>query len=557
MRSPHCTWALALAAAAGAAAQDTPPPVLRSAYVVFLRGAPVGREEVTLRSDATGTLVTAEGRLSAPAGIITRKAELRYRSDWSPDSFSLDADIAGGDLLLRTSFRDGAAITEGSQSGRPVAVSHAVSPRPVMIANTVFAGYAALARRLGAVSAGDTLRAYVVPQAEIALRVESVQGARMQVGTSFLNVRTYGLVLASPGGDVAVSLTAGEDGTLLRLDIPLQAIEVLRADLAASTSRTEVYSNAGDEAVTIPAAGFNLGATLTRAAAPEAGRGSRSPARLPAVVLVSGAAVGDRDGFALGTPTLAQLAGAVAEAGFVVVRYDKRGNGQSGGRAESATIADFAEDARAVVRWLAGRRDIDPRRIAAVGHGEGAWIAMLAATRERRIAAVASIAGPSSRGADLILEQQQLALDLLDLPPGEREKRVALQKQIQAAVATGKGWEAVPPEVRRQADTPWFQSIVAFDPGRVVKDVKAPLLLVHGELDRQVPVAHVDRLADLARKGDSRSVEVVVVRGVNHLLVPAATGEVGEYASLKDRAVSRDLIEAVTGWLRRALPAVR
>jgi hypothetical protein len=46
----------------------------------------------------------------------------------------------------------------------------------------------------------------------------------------------------------------------------------VRADVAASTSRTQVYSNPGDEAVTIPAVGFNLGATLTAA-----GAGVRGP----------------------------------------------------------------------------------------------------------------------------------------------------------------------------------------------------------------------------------------------------------------------------------------
>ena len=72
--------------------------------------------------------------------------------------------------------------------------------------------------------------------------------------------------------------------------------------------------------------------------------------------------------------------------------------------------------------------------------------------------------------------------------------------------------------------------------------MRQPLLFVHGELDKQVPVAHADRLADLARKeSDSKSVEVVVVRGVNHLLVPAITGEVSEYASLTDRNVSKDV----------------
>ena len=199
-------------------------------------------------------------------------------------------------------------------------------------------------------------------------------------------------------------------------------------------------------------------------------------------------------------PTLAQLAGAIADAGFLAVRYDKRGFGQSGGRAESATIQDYAEDVRAVVRWLLQRKDVDPKRIAVVGHSEGAWVALLAAAREKRISAVASIAGPATTGAELVLEQQQRALDQMKLTPEERDKKVALQKQIQSAVLTGKGWELIPKDERRAADTPWFQSLLIFDPAKVIKDVKQPLFFVHGALDKQVPPAHADRLADMARK---------------------------------------------------------
>ena len=122
---------------------------------------------------------------------------------------------------------------------------------------------------------------------------------------------------------------------------------------------------------------------------------------------------------------------------------------------------------------------------------------------------------------------------------------------------SGAGWDGIPPDVRKQADTPWFQSLLTFQPARVIRDVRQPLLLVHGVLDQQVPVSHVDRLVDVARKeGRSRSLEVVTVRGVNHLLVPATTGHISEYGSLPDRAVSKDVIDTVSAWLTKTFKAV-
>jgi pimeloyl-ACP methyl ester carboxylesterase len=568
MRFFYFTCALALTLAAPAAldearaeaAQQAPATAKPTGYTIFLRGTAVGREEVTVREDATGTTIIVQGRLGAPLNVVTRRAEMKYTADDTPERFTLDGSANGADVSVRTSFVNGTAQTEGNQGTAKIATSHQFSPKAVVLPNGVFSLYAALADRLSRVTAGAELKAYILPLAEIGVRVVSDQPERIQVGTAFLDVQRYDLLFSNPGGDLAVSLTAGDGGRLIRLSIPAQAIEVVREDVASPTSRTQVISNPGDEAVVIPAVGFNLGATITKPSspAPASATGPGAAGRMPAVILLSGSGVGDRDGLVQGVPTLAQLAGAIADAGFLAVRYDKRGFGQSGGRAESATIQDYAEDVRAVVRWLLQRKDIDPKRIAVVGHSEGAWVALLAAAREKRISAVVSIAGPATTGSELVLEQQQRALDQMKLTPEEREKKVALQKQIQGAVLTGKGWELVPQEERRAADTPWFQSLLTFDPAKVIKDVKQPLFFVHGALDKQVPPGNADRLADMARKqSDSDSIDVVVVRGVNHLLIPAFTGEVTEYPSLTDRNVSKDVSGALTAWLAKTFAAIK
>jgi pimeloyl-ACP methyl ester carboxylesterase len=561
MRCLHCIWAvLAVLGAEAAMSAQAPAPAAQTAataggstgYTIFLRGQPIGREDVAVRTDTDGITIVSEGRMSSPLNLIIRRAEFKYRPDWTPVSFALDADVAGADVLLNTTFSGGMAVSEGTQSGKPFALSHAVGTQPIVHANSVFGSYAALARRLATASAGAEFRLYVVPQAEIPVRVASASAERMQIGNTMLNVRRYELVFGNPGGDLAVNLSASaDDARLLRLNVPSQMIDVVRVDLASSTSRTEIYSNPGDEAVTIPAEGFNLGSTLTH---PRAATGVRRPV----VILLSGSNVPDREGFALGVPTLGQLAGALADAGFLVVRFDKRGYGQSGGRSESATLQDHAEDARSVLRWLSRRKDVDPKRIALLGHSDGAWVALLAAGREKKFAAVVSVAGPSSKGSELVLEQQQQALDILDLTPDLRNQRVALQKQIQAAVLTGKGWETVPPSVRKQADTPWFQSLLTFDPAKALDDVRQPLLIVHGDLDRQMPRDHAERLADLARKeSKSKSIDLVIVRGVNHLMLPAITGEVAEYATLKDKTVSPDVTRTISEWLTKTFLAIR
>ena len=54
-----------------------------------------------------------------------------------------------------------------------------------------------------------------------------------------------------------------------------------------------------------------------------------------------------------------------------------------------------------------------------------------------------------------------------------------------------------------------------------------------------MPPAHADKLAELARaRKKAGPVEVVHIAGVNHILVPAQTGEVEEYSQLKQKAIS-------------------
>jgi dienelactone hydrolase len=549
----HCTCVFLLGLPGLAVAQPQAATSKPTGYAVFLRGTAIGRELVTFHRDQSGITITSQGRLLAPLNVNIRTAEFKYQPDWTPTSFNLDATVNGGLLQLRTTFAGEKATTEGVGGGQTVSATHQVARKTLIHANGVFTSYVGLAHRLAENSEeGAEFKVYVVPQVEVTVRVKGIRTEQIQIGTTVLAVRRYELVYVNPSGEVTTNITVASDGELVSVNVPADSVDIVRDDVASSTSRTQIYSNKGDEAVTIPAVGFNLGATLTRPA------NAAANTKLPVVILLAASGIGDRDGVMQGVPTLANLAGAISESGMMAVRFDKRGNGQSGGRSESATVSDFAEDVRAIVRWLEKRPDVDPKRIAVAGHGEGAWIGLLAAGREKRIAAVVSIAGPSTTGVETVLEQQRLELEGLKLPAEERDKRIALQQQVNSAVLTGKGWDNVPPQVRKEADTPWFQSLLTFDPAKVLDDVRQPILFVHGALDHQVPVAHVERLSDVARKeSKSKSVEVVVVRGVNHLLVPAITGETSEYGTLQDRRVSKDITMTVTDWLTKTFAAIR
>ena len=173
-----------------------------------------------------------------------------------------------------------------------------------------------------------------------------------------------------------------------------------------------------------------------------------------------------------------------------MLRYDKRGVGQSGGRAEAATLADYAEDAargrevheRAERRRPQAHRGRRPQR--------GRAVAMLAAARENRIAALALVATPGVTGAELNSDQVTRALERSNRPEAEQTGDDRAAEEDSAGGPDRKGWEdRLPAAVRRQADTPWFQSFLAFDPGKSHAGRQAAGADRPGELDTQVAPA--------------------------------------------------------------------
>ena len=186
---------------------------------------------------------------------------------------------------------------------------------------------------------------------------------RIQTTARLLETRRTHITMVMPRCSAGGGCLDRRGGRLLRLSIPAQSVDVVREDIASVAARRVTISRANDEPVKIPANGFRSSARSQPANA--------AAKRLPAVVLVGGSGPTDRDETAFNIPIFGQLADALADAGYIVLRYDKRGVGQSGGRAEAATLADYADDLRAAVKFMSERKDVDPKRIAVLGHSEG------------------------------------------------------------------------------------------------------------------------------------------------------------------------------------------
>jgi pimeloyl-ACP methyl ester carboxylesterase len=541
---------LVAAAAAIVSAQQAPSrPTAESTFLVFLRSTQIGTEEVTVTRDADGWTIASAGRMGRPLELVTKSLQIRYALDWKPLELTLDATIRGQALGMHITVAGATATTHVNNAGQPVDRADTIESDAVLLPNPLFAAYEAVAHRLTTAAAGSMIPVYQGGPVQVVIRVGDSETERIQTVGQLIEARRTRATLVTAGApELPVEFWADQSGRLLRVSVPAQGIEYVRDDIASVSTRRVVVSRAGDAQVQIPANGFNLAGTVSN---PAATAGKRNAA----VVLVAGSGPVDRDETVAGIPVFGQLAGALADAGFAVLRYDKRGVGQSGGRIETASLADYADDLRAAVKFMANRRDIDSKRIAVVGHSEGGGVALLEAAKDGRIAALVVMGTPGVVGSDALLAQQKRILDRSNLSEADKQARIDLQKRIHEAVITGKGWETLLPEFRRQADNPEFQSILTFDPAKVMPRVRQPILIVHGTLDTQVEPSNADRLEALARSRKRQApVEVVKLPGVNHLFVPATTGEVAEYGTLKEKQITSALGAAIAQWLQRTLP---
>ena len=297
------------------------------------------------------------------------------------------------------------------------------------------------------------------------------------------------------------------------------------------------------EEVTIEAKGFTLAGTLL---IPKSGKGP-----FPAVITITGSGQQTRDEY-LPLPGLEkyrpfrQIAEALASRGIAVLRVDDRGVGRSKGleTLKVSTSANFADDVRAQVDFLRERREIDPSRVVLVGHSEGGMIAPMVASTDPRIAGIVLLAGTAKRGDTIIAYQvdQGLEGDATLTEQARAKARAQQQDAMRKAIAG----DASAPEALRN---PWMKYFLGYDPLPTIRKVRQPILILQGELDRQVTADQADMLAKAAREAGNRDVTARVFPGLNHLFLPAKTGAVTEYSSLSTNSIPDEVMKQLTDWL--------
>lgn len=344
---------------------------------------------------------------------------------------------------------------------------------------------------------------------------------------------------ASASMDLAVSPT----GRVLGGVIPAQGIRIVRGP-AAGSLRVERrdYSappNApyvAEDVMVTTVAGLRLAGTLTL---PK----SRPSGKLPAIITITGSGPEDRDeqsGAIPGYRPFRELADTLGRRGIAVLRLDDRGVGGSDAGPLSASSADFADDIRGGVAYLRGRREIDGSRIGIVGHSEGGIIAPMVAISDPKIRAIVLMAGTASTGRAIVMEQNRYTIDsVAHLRGAARDSALARAGRSVDSIGRQGGW---------------LGFFLSYDPLNAARQVKAPVLIVQGETDRQVPPTEANKLAEAIRSGGNRDVTVRMFRATNHLFLADSSGAFADaqglrYAKLPSLHVRPEVLGTIADWL--------
>ncbi|MBS1747852.1 MAG: alpha/beta fold hydrolase [Bacteroidetes bacterium] len=323
--------------------------------------------------------------------------------------------------------------------------------------------------------------------------------------------------------------------------------------------------------------GLQYGGTLT---IPQ-GKG-----KFPAVLLITGSGQQDRDETIFHHKPFAVLADVLTRDGFVVLRVDDRGKGNSTGNFANSTTADFAKDVNASVDYLKSRTEVNDKKVGLMGHSEGGMIAPMVASQRTDINFIILLAGPGIKIVDLMAEQNAdvekslginaaLADDfkpyfktILENSNSTSDTMQLLQKTMQTLndfasktdsnslktlnIFTDKERELYAQELVKGFSSPWFKYFLQFDPEPYLTKLrKVKVLALNGSKDIQVNASqNLPAIRNDLVAGKTKQFEVKELQGLNHLFQTCNKCTVQEYGELEE-TFSPVALQTIIEWLNK------
>lgn len=213
----------------------------------------------------------------------------------------------------------------------------------------------------------------------------------------------------------------------------------------------------------------------------------KSPCRWPVVVICHGF-VGSRIGV---DRLFVGAARTLAGAGYMVLRFDYIGCGESTGDYGSEGLGSMVGQTRRVLDYVTALDCVDSNRVVLLGHSLGGAVSILTAAEDKRVKSLvlwSAVANPLHDIVKIVGEDAYLSA-------------------IQTGVSDHLGYGL---------RTHFFESLSHFSPTLRIREFSGDVLLVHGTNDEIIPPEYSKLYQKLAWQRASGQCDLEEVEGADH-----------------------------------------
>ncbi len=271
----------------------------------------------------------------------------------------------------------------------------------------------------------------------------------------------------------------------------------------------------------------------------------------PVVILVHGSGPNDRDETIGPNKPFRDIAEGLASKEIAVLRYEKRTKHHQAAISEMKNSMTVNEetviDALAAIEFLCAREDIDRERIFLLGHSLGGMMVPRIGLKDSVCTGFILLAAPNRPLEDAILDQITYIFNLDSVYSEEemtkiQEIKMQVNRVKQPNLSTDMPADSLPLGISAR----YWLDLRDYKPSEEARNLKRPLLILHGERDYQVTSADLTGWRkNLAYEND---VEIIVFPGLNHLFI-TGDGPSRPEEYMKSGNVAPEVIQTIVNWI--------
>ncbi len=284
----------------------------------------------------------------------------------------------------------------------------------------------------------------------------------------------------------------------------------------------------------------------------------------PGVLIIEGSGKSGLTKEPEGSP-FSELAKTLANEGFTVLKYNKRGSGENASNSSfwKATFTSDNQDAEAALKLLQSKSGVNASKIFLIGHSFGGPQSLMLASKNK-IGGVVMLTSTIRPTEDLLLEQNAIIMGLQGMPQTDIDSYIKAMKSDLVRIKSNTFDCKLPkcskidsvPAYENAIQVPWLHEALNMNFASLARSVKSPILFIFGSSDPVIPETDYT-FAKETFKGSTSDVEIKIIPKLDHFMVENdSKKESLAYAAKAQqekvfKPISKVMSQAIIDWMKR------